>query len=299
MIKHLLHQRWFLTVFLILGLLFFLVAERVYSAMPVISTGVQTHSAQPMRPAATQPQPVGQVVWIKGSVKDVDANNVSKPLARRGVVFEKDTIESDDSGSGEIVFSDNTILSITPGTQIKIEQYQYSHGAAPSKDKYIVNLAKGGFRTISGAIAKSNPSNYQVNTPVATIGVRGTQWAVEINGISLNVKIEKGSIEISTPKGKAVLDKDKDKLYATIDFNDPVPMIVNTPPPGSFSNEPPLTPATSSLQQTGYTGSSSTNATVIPSGGGGGGGGGSIGPGGSAAPGGSAPSQPQTGFCIQ
>lgn len=297
MLKFITRQRLILSLFLTIGITFSVIAERVYSAMPSISTGVQVQSAPRPIPGATQPQPVGQVVWVKGSVKDISESNVSRALERRGVVFEKDTIVTDATGSGEVVFSDNTILSVNPNTQIKVDQYKYTHGASPSQDKYFVSIAKGGFRTITGAIAKSNPTNYQVNTPVATIGVRGTQWAIEINGIKINVKIERGSIQITTPKGKAVLDKDKDKLYAVIDFNDPMPMIVNTPPPGAFSNEPPLTPATSTLQ-TSYTGSSS-NTQLLPgatttSGGGGGGGGGSM-----TGPGGSAPSQPQTGFCIQ
>ena len=266
-------QQFYFVCFLLAGIFLLAFVEHVYS---------QTKTQSPSSPASA----AGQVVWVKGSVSAMGANNVSRTLERRGVVYPQDTIVTDASGSGEIVFSDNTLLSISPDSKVKIEQYQYTHGAAPSQDKYIVNIAKGGFRTITGAIAKSNPNSYQVNTPVATIGVRGTQWGINIISGKMYLKIEKGQIEIVTPKGKLILNKDTDKLYAAIDMANPVPMLVNAFPPGVFSSEPDLVPARSTLVTTNVTGGVSGGVLGPP-----------VGPGGGSSGGGS--SAPVSGFCIQ
>jgi len=224
-------------------------------------------------PSASAPASVGQVVWVSGVVKAISVNKVQRVLQRRGVIYAQDTIVTGEGASGEIVFSDNTITSLFPNSEIRVDKYQYTHGRAPSQDKYLVNVVKGGFRTITGAIAKSNPSNYQVSTPVATIGVRGTQWIVIVSPDQIYLKIERGSIQIQTPKGSAVLDKTSvNNLYAAIDVHNPVPKVMKVSPTAAFNSAPPLAPATSTLPQ------SNTNSSITPaspgggtSGGGGGG----------------------------
>jgi hypothetical protein len=62
-----------------------------------------------------------------------------------------------------------------------------------SVGKQITSLIEGGFRTITGLIAKREPNNYRVNTPTATIGVRGTDYAVATQGKQVYVNQYKGS----------------------------------------------------------------------------------------------------------
>jgi hypothetical protein len=60
-----------------------------------------------------------------------------------------------------------------------IEQYLY---AGNDSDEATLNLVSGGLRVITGAMAKSNPENYKVRTPVALMGVRGTEFSVVLCG---------------------------------------------------------------------------------------------------------------------
>jgi hypothetical protein len=62
-------------------------------------------------------------------------------------------------------------------SQLKLDNYSYA-GADDRNSRFFVSIVKGGFRTITGLIARSNRNNYRVSTSSATIGVRGTHFEV-------------------------------------------------------------------------------------------------------------------------
>jgi len=127
------------------------------------------------------PAPVGRVVWVKGTLTAVMENKEVRTLQKTSIIYQKDTLITDGTSQAQVVFTDNTLMTFREGTKFFIDQYAYNpQQKKGSVGKYIVNLIEGGFRTITGAIAKTNPPDYQVNTPVATIGVRGTDYAVYI-----------------------------------------------------------------------------------------------------------------------
>ena len=87
-------------------------------------------------------------------------------------------IKTDQNGSAGITLKDNTILSIGPNTEFKIEAYQFE----PQQDKLQLNasLLKGTLHYISGVIAKLKPEAVTVKTPTGVIAVRGTRFLVKI-----------------------------------------------------------------------------------------------------------------------
>lgn len=191
--------------------------------------------------------PVAQVVWVKGSITAVSQDNKERPLKRSDFVYEHEMIKTDATSTGQIVFTDGGLMSLREGTDFKIDSYKYSKEAPPSGNKFIGDLVKGGFRTVTGAISKDHPENYQVNTPVATIGVRGTQYTVYINPQGgLEVSIEKGAISIKNSKGDAELSVNG-ALYAIVQSKLAAPTTTKTPPPG-LKGQPPLQPAKPSTQ---------------------------------------------------
>ena len=108
--------------------------------------------------AETQAQPqIGQVVWVKGTLKAVQPNGSPRVLTRRSPIFEKDTLITSNRSTGEIVFSDNSLLALRENTTLQIAEYRYGGGVQPSKDTFTANIVKGGFRTITGAISKNHP----------------------------------------------------------------------------------------------------------------------------------------------
>jgi len=140
------------------------------------------------------PTPIGRVVWIKGELHAIMPNKEERILQKMSIIYLSDILTTDDKSQAQIAFTDNTLMTFRPGTRFVIDQYVYKPQTKKgSVGKFIMNLIQGGFRTITGLIAKSNPSDYQVNTPVATIGVRGTDYTVAIDKGQLYIGYYKGT----------------------------------------------------------------------------------------------------------
>ena len=76
-------------------------------------------------------------------------------------------------------FVDGAKVTVRPNSAVLIEDYVYNGN---DQDSATLSLVSGGLRVITGAMAKSNPENYKVRTPVALMGVRGTEFAVMLCG---------------------------------------------------------------------------------------------------------------------
>lgn len=176
---------------------------------PATTTGttptITTTAVTPTKGAASGAQPIGLVVWVKGAVKAALPNQQPRSLSRRSPIYVQDTIMTATAGTGEVVFTDNSIVSLSADTTFKIDEYKFGKDVPPGKSKYVASLVKGGFRTITGLIPKDNSDNYAVNTPVATIGIRTTDYrASYVNG-QLYVGFKHGTPCVSNKKGTLCL----------------------------------------------------------------------------------------------
>ena len=122
------------------------------------------------------------------------------------------------------------MLTFRPDTKFHIDAYQFNPQAKTgSVGKYVMSLVEGGFRTITGLIAKRNPPDYKVNTPVATIGVRGTDYAVYINKGQLYVGYYSGSPCVYSKKGSLCLSDKTKYAYVASEGAVPVPLAEQPP----------------------------------------------------------------------
>lgn len=88
-----------------------------------------------------------------------------------------DLISTDFSSQAKIEFTDGAILYALKNTEVKIEAYQYSNDGGTNNLSHI-SVIQGDIRSVSGAISKTNPAQYAIKTPVATISVIGTDFIV-------------------------------------------------------------------------------------------------------------------------
>lgn len=187
---------------------------------------------------------VGRVVWVKGdfkaSLKQGAELQKARALSQASSIYLHDTLTTGPDSQAQIVFTDDTLMTFKPQSEFYINTYQFTPDKKEkSVGRYIMNLVKGGFRTITGLIAKSNPSDYQVNTPVATIGVRGTDYTVIIRESGVYIGRNKGTPCIKSDVKNLCLDSEK--KYATVASANSAPVYLNQPP--AFMVEPiPVTP---------------------------------------------------------
>ena len=75
----------------------------------------------------------------------------------------------------QVRFADGGFMALQPNTKFAIENYAFN-GQEDGSERAIFKLFRGGVRAISGMIGHVNEDNYQVSTPFATIGIRGTAY---------------------------------------------------------------------------------------------------------------------------
>jgi len=120
----------------------------------------------------------GMVVASRGEVIAL-SNGGSRELKQGDFIYVADEIMTSNRSFAVLQFEDGAKVTVRPDTTLIIEQYLY---AGNDSDEATLNLVEGGLRVITGAMAKSNPENYKVRTPVALMGVRGTEFSIMLCG---------------------------------------------------------------------------------------------------------------------
>lgn len=196
---------------------------------PVFSAETESKPAGVLIGQNVQTEAVGRVVWVKGNFKAVSVTNQERVLEKASIIYLHDTLLTDASAQAQIVFTDNSLMTFKPNSRFVIENYIYdAKKKSGSAGKYVMSLIEGGFRTITGLIAKSDPDSYKVNTPVATIGVRGTDYAVYVKNGELYIGQYKGSPCVTSQTKEMCLNSNKP--YATVPNANSAPQFLATQP---------------------------------------------------------------------
>ena len=132
-------------------------------------------------PAMAQEDSVGMVVASRGEVIAL-SNGGSRLLKQGEFIHVADEIITSNRSFAVLQFEDGAKVTVRPDSTMIIEQYLYN---GDGEDEATLSLVEGGLRVITGAMAKSNPENYKVRTPVALMGVRGTEFSIQLCGDDL------------------------------------------------------------------------------------------------------------------
>jgi hypothetical protein len=148
--------------------------------------------------SAAHAVPAAQVEFAMGDPVAVSA------AGRERVLHKGDAIESGDlvntkSGRAQLRFSDGAYVSLQPDTQFRIDEYRYD-GKSDGSERGFFSLLKGGLRTITGLVGRAHKRNYQITTTVATIGIRGTEYTLSLNG-GLKGSVGEGEIQVCNTGG--------------------------------------------------------------------------------------------------
>ena len=187
---------------------------------------------------------VGRVLFKYGNVT-VDSAN-ARLLRQGATVDEGDVIVTGPKGYVQLLLDDGTKIAIRPNSSFEIEALEMPASAtAPAVGAGITlkasfKLQKGGFRTLTGRIAQQNPSVYQVTTPAAIIGVRGTNYSTRLcagdcgsGDDGLYVGVSEGAATLTNSAGE--LDIPKNAYGFAENFNTPPQRLLS--PPASLQEE--------------------------------------------------------------
>ncbi len=122
--------------------------------------------------ASSVQQSYAKVLRLSGTVTAVlDEYSALRRLKVGDSVFLGERIQADASGEAVLQTTDLGYIALRPGSVFLVEQFAANKQAS---DHISIRIIQGGLRLLTGWIGKLNPKGYRVSTPMATIGIRGT-----------------------------------------------------------------------------------------------------------------------------
>lgn len=136
------------------------------------------------------------VANLSGTLSVQKPDGSVKILSQKSEVDTGDVLTTEKDSYARLKFTDGGEVVMSPKSKVKVDAYGFDENA-PEKDNFAYSLLKGGLRAITGLVGKrGNRDAYKLNTPVATIGIRGTHFRLMLcqgdceklpNGLHLNV----------------------------------------------------------------------------------------------------------------
>lgn len=184
----------------------------------------------------------GQVLFALGRV-EIQRGAQTLAATRGAAVEVGDVVSTGPTGLTQLRMQDGALLSLRYGSSMKVEEYQLpvapapvAAGKAPAAGggRSALRLLRGAFRTVTGLIGKGAGDSYSVVTPVATIGIRGTDYSAaycsgDCGGTAdgLYVGVSNGGIEVRNDAGSLDLGDDQ---YGYVRNNETPPERALAPP---------------------------------------------------------------------
>jgi hypothetical protein len=177
--------------------------------------------------AQADAKPIGKVVATAGSVSIEHAGAVivqANAPTQAGetkigdLVYQGDLVKTGADGKVGINFTDGTSFNLSSSAQMTLDEYIYDPKG--TSNSTLFNLSKGTFTFVAGSIAKTG--DMKVDTPVATMGIRGTTPHIEISddgSVKFSTLVEEGKGKVASKRATSPVrqpEKTDDKLNLNI-----------------------------------------------------------------------------------
>jgi VCBS repeat-containing protein len=129
---------------------------------------------------------IGRVETASGSAFVIRADGSRLSLSSGVHLYAGDILETGENGSVGIIMADETSLSMGEKGSMVLDEMIYD--PSTQEGSMALSVMKGVYTIVSGMVSKTDPNAMTINTPVGTVGIRGTQLGLEIlDGRNLNV----------------------------------------------------------------------------------------------------------------
>ena len=119
-------------------------------------------------------QVAGRIAFVRGPLTAIGGGR-ERTLLTGGAVFEGDVLETASGTVAVLAFRDGGRITLQPNTRFRIDRYSFDD-KKPETGSSFFSLLRGGLRAVTGVLGRSAPRAYRMNTPLATIGIRGTSF---------------------------------------------------------------------------------------------------------------------------
>lgn len=136
-----------------------------------------------------------EVVFAIGDVQ-VSQNGQLRPLQRGEKVYAGDELLTGNNGHIHLKTVDAGFVSVRPASRLLIHQYHYSP-QNPKDNAIRFELKNGVVRSVTGKAGEMAKDKFRLSTPVAAIGIRGTDFTVYTSNNETRVAVRSGGVAVS------------------------------------------------------------------------------------------------------
>lgn len=134
---------------------------------------------------------IGEVLRVRGEAW-LWRQELRAPATAKQALEPGDRLETGAEARVDLRLDDGSLITLAADTSFRLEDYRHEpEGEAPGLGLF--ELSKGGFRAVTGALTQRPGHRVEVRTPVATIGVRGTEFTGELSEDGLDVAMLEGT----------------------------------------------------------------------------------------------------------
>jgi len=164
--------------------------------MPILFIYLSCQSTAVNGGEVTVVESIGKVAVLIGDASVIRHAGLSEPLKKGSLLYVGDLIETGSAGHVHIKFIDEGVVSVRLNSRLRIEEYIYNE-KIPKKSAIRFTLEKGVVRSISGKATKAAHDRYRLNTPVAALGVLGTDYTVKASENEILVAVYSGGVAVA------------------------------------------------------------------------------------------------------
>lgn len=198
-------------------------AGLLLTANSFISDLAKAQNAAPAVQAGTS-KPIGKVVTVVGAVTIehvnaviVQANVASQPEQTKvgDSVYLGDVVQTGADGRISMTFTDGTAFNLSSNARMALDDFVYDPDGTSNSTFF--SLTKGTFTFVAGKIAKTG--DMKIDTPVATVGIRGTTPHIEIaddGTVKFSTLIEEGKNKVTDKLAAPTVQRPQQKLNLDI-----------------------------------------------------------------------------------
>lgn len=131
--------------------------------------------------------PIGSAINVRPQASlEMGAETVTLAIGKE--VESNNKVVTGPAGATRLKFLDSSVLDVGEGATVTLDEFVYSGNKA---DKAALTMTKGAFRWVTG---HSEKKNYDLKTPIASIGIRGTDFRVDTNDGLTTIRLNSGAL---------------------------------------------------------------------------------------------------------
>lgn len=189
-----------------------IVSEQGFQLSPVlVNSFVHSPAQYAQNSSMTDVSPVGSVQEVSGNTTVTRTDGTVETIRIGTLVYEGDIVETGADGAVNIVFIDETSFAVSDNARFAIDEYIFDPTTESGSSDF--SVLRGVFVFTSGLIGRDDPDDVEIQTPVGSIGIRGTMIAGNVD--TGEITVIEGAIVLRAHNGEEITLADQ---FATARF---------------------------------------------------------------------------------